>query len=52
MGVLKMMRGFYKAELNKNLSKRKRNECLKALERTEQCIAEKKRPDRKEDNNI
>lgn len=47
-----MMRGFYKAELKKNLSKRKRNEYLKALERIEQCIAKKKRPDRKEDNNI
>jgi len=30
--VLKMMRAFYKVELKKNLSKRKRKEYLKALE--------------------
>ena len=42
--VLKMMRAFYKVELKKNLSKRKRKEYLKALERIEQCIVEKRGP--------
>lgn len=42
--VLKMMRAFYKVELKKNPSKRKGKEYLKALERIEQCIVEKKRP--------
>lgn len=49
--VLKMMRAFYEVELKKNLSKRKRKEYLKALERIEQCIVEKKRPIRKRREN-
>ena len=49
--VLKMMRAFYKVELKKNLSKGKSKEYLKALERTEQCIVEKKRPIRKRREN-
>lgn len=49
--VLKMMRAFYKVGLKKNLSKRKRKEYLKALERIEQCIVEKKRPIRKRREN-
>jgi translation elongation factor P/translation initiation factor 5A len=49
--VLKMMRAFYKVELKKNPSKRKGKEYLKALERIEQCIVEKKRPIRKRREN-
>lgn len=49
--VLKMMRAFYKVELKKNPSKRKEKEYLKALERIEQCIVEKKRPIRKRREN-
>lgn len=49
--VLKMMRAFYTVELKKNLLKRKRKEYLKALERIEQCIVEKKRPIRKRREN-
>jgi len=49
--VLKRMRAFYKVGLKKNLSKRKRKGYLKALERIEQCIVEKKRPIRKRREN-
>jgi len=49
--VLRMMRAFYKVKLRKNLSKGKRKEYLKALERIEQCIVEKKRPIKKRREN-
>jgi len=49
--VLKMMRSFFKVELKKNLSPRTRKEYVKALDRIEQCIVEKKRPIRKRREN-
>jgi len=50
--VLKMMRAFYKVELKKNLSTRKSKEYVKALERIEQCIVEKKRPIRNKERKL